>query len=142
MSFVPMLMFAILFGLSMDYEVFLHQPGAGAVPGHRGRHRASRGIGATARVITTAAAIMVTVFTAFVLSDDPTVKMFGGRLAGRCSSTPRSSGMIPGAGPQLSLLGEKSRAWSWFPLVAPTPPCRTSTSTAARHRRSGQIDRF
>ena len=81
-AFVPMLMFAIVFGLSMDYEVFLlsrvreawHQTGDA--------HRAvAIGIGSTARVITTAAAIMVVVFTSFVLDTDPTIKMLAVGMA-------------------------------------------------------------
>ncbi len=81
-AFVPMLMFAIVFGLSMDYEVFLlsrvreawHQTGDA--------HRAvAIGIGSTARVITTAAAIMVVVFSSFVLDTDPTIKMLSVGMA-------------------------------------------------------------
>ncbi|HEX2319883.1 MAG TPA: MMPL family transporter [Streptosporangiaceae bacterium] len=75
-AYVPMLVFCIVFGLSMDYEVFLlsrvHE--AWLVTGDE-RRSVAIGIGATARVITTAAAIMVTVFASFVLNSDPTVKM-------------------------------------------------------------------
>ncbi len=75
-AYVPMLVFAIVFGLSMDYEVFLlsrvHEAWVETGDAHRS---VAVGIGATARVITTAAAIMVTVFASFVLDDDPTVKM-------------------------------------------------------------------
>ena len=74
----PMLMFAILFGLSMDYEVFL----LGRV---REEYRVDQdprrslidGITATAPVITSAALIMISVFYAFVLSEDITSKLFG-----------------------------------------------------------------
>src|ERR1700749_2630721 len=73
---VPMLVFAIVFGLSMDYEVFLLSRVHEAWIETGDPHRAvAVGIGATARVITTAAAIMVVVFASFVLSTDPTVKM-------------------------------------------------------------------
>ncbi len=81
-SFIPMFMFAILFGLSMDYEVFLLS---------RVREEYLRtgdndtsvihGIARTARVITSAALIMISVFLGFVLSDDPRIKMFGLGLA-------------------------------------------------------------
>ena len=75
-AFVPMLMFAIVFGLSMDYEVFLisrvHEAWTKTADAHRS---VAIGIGSTARVITTAAAIMIVVFTSFVLDPDPTVKM-------------------------------------------------------------------
>ena len=81
-SFIPMFMFAILFGLSMDYEVFLLS---------RVREEYTRtgdndrsvihGIASTARVITSAALIMISVFGGFVLGSDPTVKMLGLGLA-------------------------------------------------------------
>ncbi len=81
-SFVPMMMFAILFGLSMDYEVFL-------LSRIREEYLAKRdnlasvidGLAHTARVITSAALIMVAVFLSFLLNDDPTVKMVGVGLA-------------------------------------------------------------
>jgi RND superfamily putative drug exporter len=75
-AYVPMLVFAIVFGLSMDYEVFLlsrvHEAWIATGDSHRS---VAIGIGSTARVITTAAAIMVVVFASFVLNIDPTVKM-------------------------------------------------------------------
>jgi MMPL family len=81
-SFVPMMMFAILFGLSMDYEVFL-------LSRIREEYYESKdnlrsvidGLAATARVITSAALIMISVFLSFVGNPDPTVKMFGVGLA-------------------------------------------------------------
>jgi RND superfamily putative drug exporter len=81
-AFVPMLMFAIVFGLSMDYEVFLlsrvHEVWTRTGDAHRS---VAVGIGSTARVITTAAAIMVVVFTSFVLDTDPTIKMLAVGMA-------------------------------------------------------------
>ena len=75
-AYVPMLVFCIVFGLSMDYEVFLLSRVHEAWLETRDAHRAvAIGIGSTARVITTAAAIMIVVFTSFVLNPDPTVKM-------------------------------------------------------------------
>jgi RND superfamily putative drug exporter len=75
-AYVPMLVFCIVFGLSMDYEVFLLSRIHEAWVTTRDPHRAvAIGIGSTARVITTAAAIMIVVFASFVLSTDPTVKM-------------------------------------------------------------------
>ncbi|MEP6870869.1 MAG: MMPL family transporter, partial [Anaerolineaceae bacterium] len=81
-TFLPMMMFAILFGLSMDYEVFLIsrireeylQTGDNATA-------VSHGLAATARVITAAAAIMVAVFGSFVLGQDRVIKEFGIGLA-------------------------------------------------------------
>jgi putative drug exporter of the RND superfamily len=77
-SFLPMMMFAILFGLSMDYEVFLltrikeeyDRTGDNATA-------VADGLSATARVITAAALIMVTVFGTFVFGDNRVIKMFG-----------------------------------------------------------------
>jgi RND superfamily putative drug exporter len=81
-AFVPMLMFAIIFGLSMDYEVFLisrvHESWIKLKDAHRA---VAIGIGSTARVITTAALIMIVVFLSFVLDDDPTVKMLAVGMA-------------------------------------------------------------
>jgi RND superfamily putative drug exporter len=81
-AFVPLMMFAILFGLSMDYEVFL-------VSQMQDHYREDGiptkavvdGVATTGRVITSAALIMVCVFISFVLSADPTVKQFGIGLA-------------------------------------------------------------
>jgi RND superfamily putative drug exporter len=81
-SFLPMMMFAILFGLSMDYEVFLlSRIREEYLDGHDNDSAVIEGIAATARVITSAALIMISVFAAFVLSPDPSIKMFGLGLA-------------------------------------------------------------
>jgi RND superfamily putative drug exporter len=81
-SFVPLLMFAILFGLSMDYEVFLLTQMREHYKAHGDAKRAViEGLANTGRVITSAAAIMVCVFTSFVLNGDPIVKEFGVGLA-------------------------------------------------------------
>ncbi|MCU0268613.1 MAG: MMPL family transporter [Acidimicrobiales bacterium] len=80
--FVPMMMFAIVFGLSMDYEVFLlsrvkeEYDRTGDA-----RNSVADGLAATARVITAAAAIMVFVFGSFLLEANRTVKLFGAGLA-------------------------------------------------------------
>jgi putative drug exporter of the RND superfamily len=80
--FVPMMLFAIVFGLSMDYEVFL----LSRVKEEYDRtgdakNSVADGLAATARVITAAAAIMVVVFGAFLLEDDRIIKLFGTGLA-------------------------------------------------------------
>lgn len=81
-SFVPMLMFAILFGLSMDYEVFLlSRVREEYLESGDNTESVATGIATTARVITSAALIMISVFLSFVLGDDPTVKMIGLGLA-------------------------------------------------------------
>ncbi|MYI15213.1 MAG: MMPL family transporter [Acidimicrobiaceae bacterium] len=80
--FMPMMLFAVLFGLSMDYEVFLlsrmkeeYERTGDAV------NSVADGLAATARVITAAALIMVFVFGSFVLEDQRAIKMFGLGLA-------------------------------------------------------------
>ena len=80
--FIPMFMFAILFGLSMDYEVFLLSRVREEYL-NTGDNDSSvvRGIATTGRVITSAALIMIAVFLSFVLNDDPSTKMFGLGLA-------------------------------------------------------------
>ncbi len=81
-SYVPLLMFAILFGLSMDYEVFLLTQ----IQEHWKTSRDARqavvdGLANTGRVITSAALIMVCVFSSFILNGDAVVKQFGVGLA-------------------------------------------------------------
>jgi RND superfamily putative drug exporter len=80
--FVPMMMFAILFGLSMDYEVFLLSRIKEEYDRHGDNAKAvADGLASTARVITAAAAIMVVVFGSFLLESDRVVKLFGIGLA-------------------------------------------------------------
>jgi RND superfamily putative drug exporter len=81
-SFFPVFLFAIIFGLSMDYEVFLmsriHEEWE-----HRNDATlaVTRGLALTGRVITAAAAIMVTVFASFMIGEDRIIKLFGLGLA-------------------------------------------------------------
>jgi RND superfamily putative drug exporter len=77
-SYVPMMLFALLFGLSMDYEVFLLtavQESWKATGDNL--HAVRTGLADTGRVITSAALIMVCVFSSFVLHTNPVIKMFG-----------------------------------------------------------------
>jgi len=81
-SFIPMFMFAVLFGLSMDYEVFLlSRVREDYIATGDNDASVISGIASTARVITSAALIMISVFGGFVLGDDPTIKMMGLGLA-------------------------------------------------------------
>jgi RND superfamily putative drug exporter len=81
-SFIPMFMFAILFGLSMDYEVFLLSRVREEYVATRDNQTSIvNGIASTGRVITSAALIMISVFFAFVLGEDASTKMFGLGLA-------------------------------------------------------------
>jgi RND superfamily putative drug exporter len=110
--FIPMMMFAILFGLSMDYEVFLlsrireeyDRTGDNAVA-------VADGLASTARVITAAALIMVTVFGSFVLGDATTIKLFGLGLAtaNLVDATVVRMVLVPAT---MELLGDRN--W-WFP---------------------------
>lgn len=81
-SYVPMMMFAIVFGLSMDYEIFLltriHEAWLAT---NDPKASAAHALEITARVITCAALIMVSVFAAFIISDNIVVKMLGLGLA-------------------------------------------------------------
>ena len=111
-SFVPLLMFAILFGLSMDYQVFLvsriREVWHG---GEENREAVVQGLASSARVITSAALIMVSVFLSFVLNGDPTVKQFGVGLAAAIAvdATIVRCLLVPAA---MVLLGESN--W-WIP---------------------------
>ncbi len=111
-AYVPMLVFCIVFGLSMDYEVFLlsrvHEAWLDTGDAHRS---VAIGIGATARVITTAALIMIVVFTSFVLDPDPTVKMLaiGMAFAVLIDASLVRMILVPSI---MSLLG--AHAW-WLP---------------------------
>ena len=81
-SFIPVILFAIVFGLSMDYEVFLVSRIHEAWTRRRDPTAALvDGVGSTGRVVTAAATIMVCVFISFVLGEDRIVKMFGLGLA-------------------------------------------------------------
>ncbi|WP_282203373.1 MMPL family transporter [Kitasatospora fiedleri] len=81
-SWVPILMFTVLFGLSMDYEVFLlSRVREDWLATGDARGSVVRGLSATGRVISSAAAIMVAVFTGFAIDPDITVKMIGVGMA-------------------------------------------------------------
>jgi RND superfamily putative drug exporter len=81
-SFIPVMLFAIVFGLSMDYEVFLvsriHERWTRTGDNSRA---VAEGLALTGRVITAAAAIMVCVFLSFMLGEDRVIKEFGLSLA-------------------------------------------------------------
>ena len=81
-SFAPMMLFAVLFGLSMDYEVFLlSRVREEYLRTGKAGPAVADGIAATARVITAAASVMVVVFASFLLNDDRVVNLFGFGLA-------------------------------------------------------------
>ncbi|GGM28128.1 MMPL family transporter [Dactylosporangium sucinum] len=81
-SWVPILLFTVLFGLSMDYEVFLlSRVREDWLRTGDAQGSVTRGLSATGRVISSAAAIMVAVFVGFALDPDVTVKMTGVGMA-------------------------------------------------------------
>jgi RND superfamily putative drug exporter len=81
-AWIPMMLFAVIFGLSMDYEVFLlSRIREDYDRTHDNGTAVANGLAVTARVITAAAAIMFCVFFSFVLGADRSLKMFGFGLA-------------------------------------------------------------
>jgi RND superfamily putative drug exporter len=110
-SYVPMMLFAILFGLAMDYQVFLLSRVREEIDaGKSARQAVIDGLAGTGKVIASAAAIMVAVFASFILNGDPTVKEFGVGLA---SAILIAGSMVCVLLPAVMLLmGE--RTW-WLP---------------------------
>ena len=110
--FMPVMMFAILFGLSMDYEVFLiSRIREEYLKDGDTRRAVADGLAKTARVITAAAAIMVVVFLAFVTASDTFLKLFGIGLASAIflDATVVRMVLVPAV---MQLLG--ARNW-WIP---------------------------
>ncbi|MFJ9768035.1 MMPL family transporter [Streptomyces erythrochromogenes] len=128
-SFIPMFLFAILFGLSMDYEVFLLS---------RVREEYLRtgdngtaiveGVSRTARIITSAALIMVAVFLSFAVAEDPSTKMFGLGLATAIfiDATVVRMVLVPAT---MTLLG-RTNWWlpKWLDGILPRGPVGTGDS--------------
>ncbi|GAA0938779.1 MMPL family transporter [Actinocorallia libanotica] len=81
-SFLPIILIGILFGLAMDYEVFLvSRMREDFVHGDTARQATVNGLGHNARVVTAAALIMIAVFAGFMLTPDPIIKSIGFALA-------------------------------------------------------------
>ena len=110
-SYVPLMMFAALFGLSMDYEVFLvSQIAQHHAAGESPRQAVRSGVASSAKVIAAAAIIMISVFGSFVLNGDPTIKQFG---VGLSVAVLLASVMVLSLAPaMLTLFG---RAVWWLP---------------------------
>jgi RND superfamily putative drug exporter len=112
-AWVPMMLFTILFGLSMDYEIFLlSRIREDYVKNRNNGLAVANGLAATARVITAAAAIMVTVFLSFVIGfDERAIKLFGFGLAVAIfvDATLIRMVLVPAT---MELLGDAN--W-WFP---------------------------
>jgi RND superfamily putative drug exporter len=77
-SFLPIIMLAIIFGLSSDYEVFVvSRIKEDYTKNGNARRAVQRGVGVSARVVTAAALIMFSIFVSFMLTNDPTIKAIG-----------------------------------------------------------------
>jgi RND superfamily putative drug exporter len=150
-SYVPLFMFAVLFGLSMDYEVFLvSQIKEHADAGEDAKRAVVSGLVTSGRVITAAATIMVFVFGSFVLNGDPTVKQFGIGLAVavildativRCLLVPARMASLGKANwylprwlgrilPHINIEGEEY--FKARDQIPPAPQLRSSEASAAR----------
>jgi RND superfamily putative drug exporter len=109
-SFLPIMLFAILFGLSMDYEVFLvsriHEEW---VKSGNSKESVSKGLAATGSIITAAATIMIVVFMAFVFLGERTIQLFGVGLAVAVliDATIIRSTLVPSL---MQLAGK----WNWY----------------------------
>ena len=120
-TFAPMMFFAIVFGLSMDYEVFLLSRIKEEYNRTGDSHTSvANGLATTARVISAAAAIMVFVFGSFVLENDRTFKLFGVGLASAIflDATVVRMLLVPAT---MELLGDKN--WwlpRWLDRILPT----------------------
>lgn len=141
-SFIPMFLFAILFGLSMDYEVFLLS---------RVREEYLRtgdngtaiveGVSRTARIITSAALIMVAVFLSFAVAEDPSTKMFGLGLATAIfiDATVVRMVLVPAT---MTLLG-RTNWWlpKWLDWMLPRGPVGTDAESTGEAPRPRLVDR-
>jgi putative drug exporter of the RND superfamily len=135
-AFLPVLMFPILFGLSMDYEVFLisrmyeewHRRGDN-------REAVTHGLAATGRTITAAAAIMVLVFGAFVLGGERVIELFGIGLASAVllDALVVRAALVPAV---MVLLG-KENWWlpAWLDRILPHMRIEGSAGRAAAEER-------
>ncbi len=140
-AWVPMMLFAIVFGLSMDYEVFLLSRIKEEYDrDHNNSEAVAHGLAKTARLITAAAAIMICVFASFVLSDLRVLKLIGFGLAFAVfiDATVVRLVLVPAT---MELLGDRNwwfPSWlEWLPRVhiessdSPLPPSASPSPTDA-----------
>jgi len=140
-SFIPVMLFAIVFGLSMDYEVFLISRIHERWTITRDSRRAvGEGLALTGRVVTAAAAIMVCVFLSFMLGEDRVIREFGLSLASavlldalviRCLLLPAT----------LHLLGDVTwRIPSWLERIMPRVNIEGTLHEMPAHAAAGSGD--
>jgi uncharacterized membrane protein YdfJ with MMPL/SSD domain len=149
-SYVPLIMFAVLFGLSMDYQVFLMSQIEHARARYPRNHRKAIAVGLAggARVISAAALIMISVFASFILNGDPTVKQFGVGLSVGVALAALTVLLLAPA--LLVLVGKRGTWWipAWAKRVVPhidiegsgRPAVATATSAADPPRRRSRKD--
>jgi uncharacterized membrane protein YdfJ with MMPL/SSD domain len=149
-SYVPLIMFAVLFGLSMDYQVFLMSQIEHARTRYPRDHRKAIAVGLAggARVISAAALIMIAVFASFILNGDPTVKQFGVGLSVGVALAALTVLLFAPA--FLVLVGKRGTTWipRWARRVVPhidiegtgKPAVATATAAAAPPRRRPRGD--
>src|SRR5262249_5314474 len=137
---VPVLVFCIVFGLSMDYEVFLVARIREARAGGLGEREAiANGLSHTSGLITSAAAIMIVVLGAFVLGDFLLIKMLGFALA--VAVLLDATVMRLAVSPALLTLAGR---WNWWPgggdaSLTPRRGRARSFFSSPRRRRSAPI---
>ncbi|CAA9249596.1 MAG: Integral membrane protein [uncultured Acidimicrobiales bacterium] len=139
--FVPMMMFAIVFGLSMDYEVFLLSRVKEEYDrGSSNAKAVTDGLTSTARVITAAAAIMVFVFGSFLLEADRIIKMFGLGLASAIllDATIVRMLLVPAT---MELLGE-ANWWlpKWLGRILPKIDVEGSGNDTLQDIEAGEVE--
>jgi uncharacterized membrane protein YdfJ with MMPL/SSD domain len=130
-SYVPLMMFAVLFGLSMDYEVFLvshvqaHHHG-----GDPAKEAVRNGLGSSARITSAAALIMASVFASFILNGDPVIKQFGVGLA---TAVVLAGILVVTLAPASIVLFGKAAWWlpAWLDKVLPHISVEGETMPAA-----------
>ncbi|MCU1389164.1 MAG: hypothetical protein JWL72_2502, partial [Ilumatobacteraceae bacterium] len=140
-AWVPMMLFAIVFGLSMDYEVFLLSRIKEEYDrDHDNAAAVAHGLAKTARLITAAAAIMICVFGSFVLSDMRVLKLIGFGLAFAVfiDATVVRLILVPAT---MELLGDRNwwfpKALAWLPRInveGSPDPVRTTENVDVTHR--------
>jgi uncharacterized membrane protein YdfJ with MMPL/SSD domain len=118
-SYVPLMMFAGLFGLSMDYEVFLvSHIDSHHHRGEEARQAVASGLASSARITTAAALIMASVFASFILDGDPTIKQFG---VGLSVAVLLAGLLVVTLGPAVIVLFGKAAWWlpGWLDKLLP-----------------------
>ena len=139
-SYVPLMMFAVLFGLSMDYQVFLiSQIEHHRAAGENTREAVAGGLAAGSRVIIAAALIMMSVFGSFVLNDDPTVKQFGVGLSVGVALAAMTVLLLA---PALLVLAGAGSWWmpGWLNRVLPHVDIEGATAQRDQTRSAGAVE--